>query len=149
MLKYPWAKFWIPASCRANAAALWLTSEFSGEATDFSSGINTIAVHLSYIPDIITAFVIMKLGVKTDKQTAFLWRTQWESCLITPHTSDKDNAAAARKLNLFYWRKSRSCPKPNMVINSSPYSSVIMLTATVLFIPSTYWAVEITNTFFG
>lgn len=80
--------------------------------------------------------------LKTDKQAAFLWRTQWESCLITLCTSDEDNAAVARIHNLFHWRKRRSCPEPNMVINTSPCSTVIMLTAymcaSMLFIPIPY-----------
>lgn len=88
------------------------------------------------------ALVILKRGVKTDKQAAFLWRAQWESCLITLHTSDEDNAAVARILNLFYWRKRRSRPKPNMVVNTSSCSSFIMLTAymcvSVLFIHILY-----------
>ena len=68
--------------------------------------------------------------------------SSWESCPITLRTSDEDNAAAAQILNLFYWRKRRSRPEPNMVINTSPYSSVIVLSpymcVPVLFIPNPY-----------
>lgn len=85
-------------------------------------------LHLSHIPDIISLVIITR-GVKTDKQAAFLRRAQWESCLITLHASDEDNAAAARTLHAFYWRRRRSHPKPNTVINTSSCSSVVMLTA--------------------
>lgn len=109
----------------------WLTSESPGEAADFSAGINTASTTLTFVPHswYPLVLVIIKCGVKTNKHTAFLWGTQWESCRITLHTCDEDNAAVARILNLFYWRKRRSRPKPNMVINKSPCSSVITLTA--------------------
>lgn len=86
------------------------------------------------------------------KQVTFLWKARWESCLITLHTSDEDNAAVARLLNLLYWRERGSLRKPNMVVNTSRCSSVIMLTAHMclcyLFLFCTRWPAGIMNVFF-
>lgn len=76
----------------------------------------------------------IKCGIKSHKQAAFLWKAQRESCLITLHTSDEDNADVARILHLYYrwWRG--SLPEPNMVVNTSPCCSVIMLFMCILYL---------------
>lgn len=122
LFTFRWAQLQIPASHRAVAAAvaLQLTSESPAETANllFRDQYSNYNIYLCHAFLNLLALVIIKYGVKTDKQAAFLRWTQWESCLILLYSSDEDNAAVATIVNQFYWRKKRSCPKPNMVINS-------------------------------
>lgn len=146
LLKCPWAKLSMPDSRRAIAAAALCNLPLNPpeKQQEFLFRDQYCNYNIYICPTFLTllVLVILKCGAKTDKQAAFLWRAQRESCLITVHTSDEDNAAVARILNLFYWRKRRSHPEPNMVINTSPCSSLITLTAymcvSVLFIHILY-----------
>lgn len=61
-------------SCQPSLAAPQVTSESPGEAENFSSGINTVSTTFTFLT--LLALVIMKRGVKTDKQAAFLWRAR-------------------------------------------------------------------------
>lgn len=68
------------------------------------------------------ARVFIKHGVRGDKQAEFLRRARWEGCLITLCSSDKDNAAAARKINLLQPGERRQHLNSTLAINTSPFT---------------------------
>lgn len=97
LLKCPRAGLEIPARC----SVVDLSFLCRGSGFLFRDQYSNIYICLTFLTW--WALLIIKRGVKSEKQAAFLRRARWESC----HTSDEDNAAAARRLNLFYWREER------------------------------------------